>query len=269
MGMPDHQPASNSPASGIAHPDLRAQLSDAYDALARQVDQMDTIEARVAAAEESMRRLESLSMDGIMAAITGTKAAKLDRLREHCEALHQEYDISARALGPLQRAVASLAAQVAAMAPARTEQVNNDVHDHASATSDREQFERALETGQSLLNELTSAERSCSNIARRSNFLRAGGPLVAAAISVYRGKVASGLVSQTGRSVRHFCQEVSRLPWDPADSTDAETLRILAQLESCIDPEGATFKAGSEAWLEVEVFVRSIVDDLRTKSSRG
>ena len=243
---------------------LQRELTEAQEALNREAYRLETTELRFEMAQEEIRALESLTPAGILSSILGTKASKIDACREECQNLEREHRECVQAVETLQQQVERLTGELSGFAEVEVEFQALSAADPGAEADDLRRFERAIEAGESLLNQLSGTYKLCSRLRNGPNMLRCGAVLTAAT-RVWGSRVAGGVAGQVAGSVRHFCKKLAELELNPESGSDAEILAASSQLERFTDPTCLGADAQADGWAELEALTRGLVSDLQER----
>lgn len=271
----DQQDTTPSLEERIAARDgVHQELIATQEQLDREVYRHDTIEITLDIVRSDFEELSSLSLAGITSALFGSRAGKLDAKRNELEKLEREQRECETAIEGLTRTVEELRTRLAGSQGLEEEVQQCVATDAAEAGSPSPRpsvhdLQRALDAGESLINNVESGFRTCSGLRNRASmFSSSHVPLIAAVANSARHSAATGLTGQIANSVRHCCTQLAKLPLGPDYLPDVCTL--LPRLEQYTDPASLpTGAAGIDAWAELETIARSIVDDLQEELRRA
>lgn len=257
--------SSRDPKDNLAARDqIKRQLSEAEDELNREAYRLEMADVAIELAECELDELQSLSMTSLISALMGTKAGRIDAKREEIEALRRDQQLCADAVAAAGGVVEQLRAELTQYVgiPEAAESLEDEgqmARTDGDGQGYTHELEQALEAGETLLSQLKGAYASCNRL-RSSDPFGPKGALIKLAVSTWKGSIANQLTGQVGNSVAYFVKQLQRLPLGPDYLPDVCTM--LAQLEPFTSAAGLSAKAGSDAWVELEVVTRSIISDL-------
>ncbi len=258
---------------------LRRELLEAQESLDREVYQLDLTETRLQMAEDEIRKLESLSLTGLVCSLFGDRVGRIDELREQCRALERQREEQNRSAESLQRQIEQLNGQVAELAEAEAQLQALCPSDAGSAhpggtpdtagrppsvaTDLTHRIELAIDAGESLLGLLNGSYRTCHNLRHGRGLPGRGGALLSAAMQACRDRNANTFTGQIAESVGYFCDRIAEISLNADEQAGAEILAAFTQLQRFADSGGTILGTQTEAWAELEILARGLVTDLQ------
>ncbi len=252
----------------------RRRLLAAREAHDREAYRLQAVEVTIEMIQKELSRLESASVTGLLSALTGSKAAKVDARREEIAALQEERESLVQAVETLRADVEQLHEALAAFGDIQEEAVSPQAAPTTPADNagpvesglDAHALEQALETGESLVQYLEGMSKACNRMRQRPSRLMPGGIVLAGALQVVRNRNANALTGQVGDAVAHFCRQLDRLNLSPERLPDI--LMLIPRLQQYTQSSSLSSSSGVDAWADLEAMVRSVVSDLQDELRR-
>jgi hypothetical protein len=244
---------------------LKTTLMEAQETLGRENYRLDTIEECFERLQGEIGKLESMSLTSIMSSLMGTKAEKIDSLREECQNLETEHRQCDEAVLSLKKQVDQLAAELASFAEVEAEYKTICANDPYNNSEQIHRLEQAIETGSSLISLLSNAYGICNRLRKGPKMFDGCGALLSTVSHVGAEKAAGGVAEQIATSVRYFCTELSKLGLDPENPSDAEMIGEWSQIDRFCDPATLGANANANDWAELETLAACLVTDLQER----
>ncbi len=247
---------------------VEQQLATARESLEGEGYRLNTLQMLLEITLAEQGRLESVSLEGLISTLSGTRAGKLDEKRHEVEGLQAEVEQCGEVIEQLTQLVANLEARRAELA-----EVEGDDPAADSPTSeapenwiDTRDLERALEAGEPLVTYLNGLHGACTRVRGRSPLMSGGGALLDTAVQGLRNRAARHLSGHLAETLEQFCEQLERLA--PGHGRLPEVAVLLPRLRHFANPASLASTLDIDTWAELEVMVRSVVDDLQEQLRR-
>lgn len=251
--------------------ELRASLPARREDLLREAYQLQDLENALAEINREIHKLDSLSLAGLMCAISGQKQLKLAEKREEAATLQDEYDEHVTKVTSLEQELRTIEHALAESEDAQQDYQSlcaekerliidkgGDEADHLSdlaarieqAKAEQKKVKKAVQTGEHLLERLFSMTRAAGRARGKGVASIQVGAIAATTVNAVTSQGARGSVNRAADGLDRFGQCLLDLDLTAGTHIDLELTRIGATLNEFrgdLSVTGAVCKSSAAA----------------------
>jgi DNA repair exonuclease SbcCD ATPase subunit len=277
---------------------LQETLVKTEDNLKQETHRLHVFGSHIEQIEDDIRTLESISLTGLVYALTGNKQPKLQEMRAEREAFLDESESCAKTVESVQRQLADLQQQVEALVHADDEYekllaekehavtTSGDGQCNALAeiTAERDEVRqqerniaKTVEAAEDVINRLSSLDRAVNRA--RNKRIRPYGMMMgfATVYNTAQQKATTPLITRAREGIERLCTLIDAFSLDLDSATDQEigklasgirmfTVELTAGwIEGAVHTYGATHTMSGE----IHALIGQLREKLETTSAQG